>query len=234
MRLGSPLLMLTTVLSIAPIAAGLASGGGSMPSSSSMSASEPAQRSPEDIAKSAYNAGVHGIKDAKEYEDDAAKADKDDKKAKYLGKAQKAYAKALDHFKEAVDAQPEMYQAWNYIGFANRHLGHYDESLDAYAKALELKPDYAESIEYRGEAYLGLNQPDAAKQAYMTLFGTARPLADQLFAAMQQWLDARRADAKNVSGTDLDAFAKWLDERAQVAKQTASLAIGAASPAWSH
>jgi len=39
-----------------------------------------------------------------------------------------------------------MYQAWNYIGFANRHLGNYDAALSAYAKALEINPAYPEAI----------------------------------------------------------------------------------------
>ena len=224
--------LLSATLSLAPLSLSLASGGGGMPSGGSMGSMQPIQRTPQDIAKSAYNSGVRSIKDAKDHEEDAAKADKDEKKNKYLEKAQKSYSKALTQFNEAVQQQPDMYQAWNYVGFANRHLGHYDEALRAYAKALELKPDYAEAIEYRGEAYLGLNQLDAAKDVYMTLFRSARPLSDQLLSAMQRWVTARRSEASAVSGTDLDAFAKWLEDRDQIAKQTASLAVGAAPPAW--
>jgi tetratricopeptide (TPR) repeat protein len=236
MRLHTSTLLLATALSLAPFDCSLANGGGSMPSSGSTGTTEPIERSPEDMAKSAYNSGVRTIKSAKEYEGDAAKTDNDAKKTKLLGKAQKAYARALEQFSEAIQQQPQMYQAWNYLGFANRHLGHYDVALAAYAKALELKPDYADAIEYRGEAYLGLNQTDAAKETYMTLFRDARPLADQLLEAMKQWLSARRAgiasEGTGVAAADLDAFSAWLEERSRVAQQTVSLAIGPAPHPW--
>lgn len=231
MRHSLLLSLIVAVLCAVPWAGLQANGGGSMPSSSTGSIQSIA-RTPEELAKSAYNAGVRSIKNAKEHDEDAAKAATEEKKSKAALKARKAYAKSLDQFNEAVQQQPEMYQAWNYVGFAHRHLGDYDAALQAYAKALELKPDYTESIEYRGEAYLGLDQPDGAKGAYMSLFRDARGQAEQLMAAMQQWLSARRADAKGMSTADLDAFAKWLDERAQVAHETASLVAGGASAHW--
>jgi tetratricopeptide (TPR) repeat protein len=120
-----------------------------------------------------------------------------------------------------------MYQAWNYIGFANRHLGNYDAALSAYAKALELNPAYPEAVEYRGEAYLGLNKIDEAKEAYMTLFRESRGLADELMTSMRRWTDARRTDAQGLAPDVIEAFSKWVDERAGIAAQTASLALGA-------
>jgi len=119
-----------------------------------------------------------------------------------------------------------MYQAWNYIGFSNRHLGNYDAALTAYAKALELNPAYPEAIEYRGEAYLGLNKIDQAKEAYMALFRESRSLADELMTAMRRWTDARRKDAQGLTPEDLESFSKWVDERSGIAAQTASLAVG--------
>jgi tetratricopeptide (TPR) repeat protein len=127
-----------------------------------------------------------------------------------------------------VGLDPTLYQAWNYLGFTNRHLGHYEDSLNSYAKALELNPNYSEAIEYRGEAYLGLNQIEDAKAAYMTLFKDSRPLADELMTAMHQWTDAHRKDAQGLSSADVEAFSKWMDERTGIASQTASLATGAA------
>jgi tetratricopeptide (TPR) repeat protein len=187
-------------------------------------------RSPDDAAKSAYNSGVRSIKKAQEYDADAAKASTPDKAAKAHDKAQKYYRESLASFIDAVSAQPKMYQAWNYLGFANRHLGNYDDALTAYAKALEINPDYPDAIEYRGEAYLGLNQLEEAKGAYMTLFKNSRPLADELMVAMHHWADARRQDAQGLPSADVEAFSKWMEERAGIAAQTASLAIGATQP----
>jgi tetratricopeptide (TPR) repeat protein len=187
---------------------------------------------PEDVAKAAYNSGVHTIKKAADSDADAAKASTPEKGAKAAEKAHTYYQKAAEQFVDAVSADPKMYQAWNYLGFAKRHLGDFDDSLNAYAKALELNPNYPDAIEYRGEAYLGLNKIDAAKEAYMSLFRGSRPLADELMTAMHRWTEARRKDAQGVSADDIEAFAKWMDERTNVAAQTASLALGAPPPIW--
>jgi tetratricopeptide (TPR) repeat protein len=220
-----------SALVIAPIGATLAHGGGSMPSGGGPAGMVTASpRAAADAAKTAYNSGVRSVKRAREYDAEAAKASTPEKAAKAHDKAQKAYHESLSAFIDAVGADPKMYEAWNYLGFANRHLGNYDDALGAYAKALEINPNYPDAIEYRGEAYLGLNQIEEAKGAYMALFRNSRPLADELMAAMHHWADARRQDGQGLSSTDVDAFAKWMDERATIAAQTASLAIGAAQP----
>jgi tetratricopeptide (TPR) repeat protein len=220
---------LTAAFAVAPFGAALAHGGGSMPSGSSgMVTATP--RNTADAAKSAYNAGVRSIKKAQEYDAEAAKASTPEKAAKAHEKGQKSYHDSLGSFIDAVGADPKMYEAWNYLGFANRHLGNYEDALGAYAKALEINPNYPDAIEYRGEAYLGLNQIEDAKGAYMALFRASRPLADELMAAMHHWADARHQDAQGLSSADVEAFTKWMDERAGIAAQTASMAIGAAQP----
>ena len=223
----------TLALAVAPVAMSVAHGGGGMSGGSSAGSQMPkVSRSPDDVAKSAYNDGVKTIKKAQESDEDAAKAATPEKSAKAKEKAQKYYQKALEQFIDAVGAQPAMYQAWNYMGFANRHLGNYQDSLSAYAKALELNPNYPDAIEYRGEAYLGLNKIDDAKAAYMTLFQNSRPLANELMTAMHRWADARQKDSQGLAAADIDAFTKWMDERATVAAQTASLGVGAPQAGW--
>jgi tetratricopeptide (TPR) repeat protein len=214
-----------TAFAIVPIGAALAHGGGSSGAGpAGMVTATP--RAPADAAKTAYNSGVRYVKKAQDYDADAAKASSPDKATKARDKAQKSYHDALASFIDAVGADPKMAEAWNYLGFCQRHLGNYDDALGAYAKALELNPNYPDAIEYRGEAYLGLNQIEEAKGAYMALFRSSRPLADELMVAMHHWADARRQDAQGVPTADVDAFAKWMDERAGIAAQTASLAIG--------
>jgi tetratricopeptide (TPR) repeat protein len=215
-------------LAVAPTGAALAHGGGSSGGPAGMVTATP--RSASDGAKSAYTAGVRNIKKAQEYDADAAKASTPEKVAKAHDKAQKAYHDSLASFIDAVRADPKMYDAWNYLGFANRHLGNYEDALSSYEKALEINPNYPNAIEYRGEAYLGLNQIEEAKGAYMALFSASRPLADELMVAMHHWADARRQDSQGLSSADVEAFTKWMDERTGVAAQTASLAIGAAQP----
>src|ERR1700730_7642688 len=228
MRAGLGILAVVIILTAAPVRIGFAHGGGSMSGGGGAGpAAGSASSTPADMAKAAYNSGVRSIKKAQESESDAAKASNPQKSAKALDKAHEYYSKALEQFIDAVSQQPNMYQAWNYIGFANRHLRSYHAKLSADGKELELDPAYPEAIEYRGEAYLGLNKIDAAKEDYMALFRESRGLADELMAAMRRWTDARRTDAQGLAPEVVEAFSKWVDERAGIAAQTASLALGA-------
>lgn len=211
---------LLVALSMGASLTALANGGGSMGST----ATPTREMTPAEIARNAYNDGVRAVKKAAKYEADAAKATNDDKRAKIVERTGKQYEKARAYFADAVSKQPAMHEAWNYVGYTSRKLGEYDKALAAYDEALRLKPSYGEAIEYRGEAYLGLNRVEDAKNAYMSLFRDARPLADELMIAMQRWLTARRADAAGLSSMELDKFAQWIDERATIAQQTASLA----------
>jgi len=230
MFLGSCIIAAT--LAAVPVETGLAHGGSSAPSGNGMVTTEGAMRNREEAAKIAYRSAVRIIKNAKDYDADAAKATTPEKIAKARDKAQKSYQEAITKLIDVVGLDPKMYEAWNYLGFASRHLGHYEDALSSYEKALELNPAYPDAIEYRGEAYLGLNMIDDAKDAYMKLFRDSRPLANELMTAMRQWADARRKDAQGLSPSDVEAFAKWMDERESVAAQTASLASSAPPPIW--
>jgi tetratricopeptide (TPR) repeat protein len=208
-----------------PESAALAAGGGSMDLPQT-----PAQtRSPEDEARRSYNAGVKQIEKAQELEADAARATDDGKREKALKKAQGAYERAAREFEKAVSKVPELYEGWNYLGYSRRHLGRYDSALEAYERALQLKPGYADALEYRGEAYLGLNRLDDARKAYMDLYASSRKHADQLLESMQKFIEARRKEPNGLAAQQLDEFARWVDERAGIAQQTASLDTG--SPA---
>jgi predicted acetyltransferase len=57
----------------------------------------------------------------------------------------------------------------------------------------------------------------------MDLFNHERSLADQLMVVMQQWVTDHRANANGMRASDIDAFAKWVQERDGIAKQTAAL-----------
>ena len=192
----------------------------------------PRQMSPDDEAKAAYSRGVRIVKDADKAAQAASEATDEKKKAKLVEKSHKLYENARGYFGAALQRKQTMYEAWNYVGYTSRKLGEYDKALAAYGEALRLNPNYNEAIEYRGEAYLALNRLEDAKGAYMSLFRDARPLADELMAAMQKWLSNRRADAAGVAAADVDAFAQWIDERTTIAQQTASLAVDGATAHW--
>jgi|SRR5882672_1261699 len=217
-------------LLLAAAGTALAAGGGSMPSSSpGPGMSERAPPSPEEQARSAYNAGVHTVDKADKLMADAAHQADEHKQQKAHAKAEQAYAAAMKKFASATEIAPGNYQAWNYLGYTNRRLGNYDAALAAYDHALRLKPDYAEAIEYRGHAYLGLGRLSEAKEAYLALYSGNRKLAAQLLAAMQEWVGEHRG---NAGGLDVDAFASWVSERSTIASQTAGLTREGATARW--
>jgi len=223
---------MTSILLLTAACTSFGAGGGSMPSMGSMSRSESPSLTPQEQAINAYNAGVDGVEKGNELMADAARQDDPKKQQKGLGKAKSAYAGALKKFTKATQLNPQMHEAWNYVGYTNRQLGNYEASLAAYDRALALKPGYAEAIEYRGHAYLGLNRLGDAKEAYLTLFGSNRKLAAQLLTAMQSWVGEHRGNTAGVDGASLEAFASWVSERSAIASQTASLTREGASARW--
>lgn len=180
-------------------------------------------RSDHDKALLFYTQGRREVGKAQQEDIDAAQAGRDEKKAaKAIEKAQKDYASALHQFQSAIGKDATLIQVWNAFGFCQQHLGNYQDALAAYGKALELNPTYAEAYEHRAETYLGLNMLDEAKQSYAVLFKSVRPLADDLMTSMHHWIDEHQKNANGIKPDDLAAFAKWVDESAKTAQQTAS------------
>lgn len=73
------------------------------------------------------------------------------------------YQRALASLQMVVQADPGNADAWNYIGFSERNLRHYNESLDAYRKALAINPEHRGANEYLGELYLKTGDLDKAR-----------------------------------------------------------------------
>jgi tetratricopeptide (TPR) repeat protein len=197
-------------------------GGGGAPSGGGSFNMPERELTPEEQAKRAYNQGVRAVKAADKQSKAADEATDDKKKAKAADKAKRQYENARGYFAAALQRKADMHEAWNYLGYTSRKLGEFDKALQAYDEALRLSPSYGEAIEYRGEAYLGLNRVEDAKNAYMQLFQSSRPLAEQLMAAMQKWVSERRAAGN--AAPEVEALAQWIDERSNIARQTASLA----------
>ena len=195
-----------------------AAGGSSVP---------PPPPAPEPTAQeraaAAYNDGLGHRDKAWKLEEEAA-AVEGGKAEKKTMKAQKAYGKAIERFRAAVELTPDFHQAWSSLGYALRKTGQYQESLEAYDRSLSIDPTYTEAIEYRGQAYLGLDRVEEAKGAYMQLFQLDRDRAAELMTAMKRWLEQRRQDAGGLSQEILDDFAAWVEERSDLVAQVGTLA----------
>jgi tetratricopeptide (TPR) repeat protein len=173
-------------------------------------------------ARLAYNIGYGDFEQAQAEEKIAASLTGAKAKAS-ADKLRALFTSSRVKFDEATKADPALKEAWNMVGYTSRRLGDYERSLAAYDKALALDPTYGEAIEYRAEAFLALNRLDDAKSAYLTLLASARNHADVLMDAMRRWVVERRRAPGGVAPSDLDAFAKWVEERGSIARQTASL-----------
>src|ERR1700730_6781152 len=212
----------------------VAAGGAAWPAGGSPMPSMPAAReqSPQEQAKSLYNDGIRDVHKADGFQADANQLTDAGKKDKALRKAHDHYTSSQTKFVQAVKLDPNMYEAWNYVGYTSRKLGNYDIALSAYERALSLHPGYPEALEYRGEAFLALNRISDAQQAYLDLFAANRGLADKLLSAMKGWIDGQRAGTAGNDATAVDALDKWVQERAQIAGQTAALTREGAASSW--
>lgn len=189
--------------------------------SPSPSSSPMQMRSPQEQALDYYQGGSKRLdKIAKMSEEMKAKPQD---AAKMQARMNKELEKAAADFKRAVSYDANLYQAHSELGFTLRKLGRYDESLAAYDRALELQPGFAPAIEYRAEAYLGLNRLDDAKQAYTMLFSGDRERADVLLNAMKSWVDQRQSDSAGADPQQVDDFAKWVEQRQTIHRQTSSM-----------
>jgi tetratricopeptide (TPR) repeat protein len=218
--------VLSASLLATAVSAAWANGGGGM------SSPMPREETPQQKARDAYNDGVHYVKKADKAQAAAAEGTDTGKKDKASREAQQQYAAAHAKFQEAVGLDATLHEAWNYVGYTSRHLGNYEEALAAYDKALTLKPGYPDALEYRGEAYLGLNRIPDAQQAYLDLYAGNRALASKLLTAMKSWVAAQRANPSSTTTASLDDLDKWIQERAQIAGQTAALTREGTAATW--
>lgn len=74
------------------------------------------------------------------------------------------YRDAVPVLDKVVSADENNANAYNYLGYAYRHLGEYDKSKQYYDRALAIDADHRGAREYLGELYLELDDLDSAQQ----------------------------------------------------------------------
>jgi tetratricopeptide (TPR) repeat protein len=205
--------------------------GSSMSAPAAGASSSMQEQTPEDQARNSYNSGIDHRDKARKLEDQAATQQGKDQD-KTLDKAKDEFTKALKDFQKAASLSPDMYQAYNGMGYAYRKTGDYTSALENYDKALKMAPGFADAQEYRGEAYLGLNRIDDAKQSYMTLFATDRKQADALLKAMATWVTQHTATPGTVDPAAVTALDTWVKDRAQIAGTTVAMAVTDSRSIW--
>ena len=130
------------------------------------------------IAGSAYSAGSSGgssgggeTKPVSQYqigEKMINKAKKFEKKNK-TDKAQKHYKKAIGYLLKHNKKFPADPNTLNYLGFAHRKIGDYENAEIYYSMGLELDPKHVGINEYMGELFVVTNRIDKAKERLAVL-----------------------------------------------------------------
>ena len=96
------------------------------------------------------------------------KAKKFEKKNK-IDKAQKHYKKAIGYLLKHNKEFPADPNTLNYLGFAHRKVGDYENAEIYYSMGLELDPKHVGINEYMGELFVVTNRLDKAKERLAVL-----------------------------------------------------------------
>ena len=107
---------------------------------------------------SQYQIGEKMIKKAKKFE----KKNKTDK-------AQKHYKKAIGYLLKHNKEFPADPNTLNYLGFAHRKIGDYENAEIYYSMGLALDPKHVGINEYMGELFVATNRIDKAKERLAVL-----------------------------------------------------------------
>ena len=118
------------------------------------------------LVVSSYGAGSSGDASSSNYDKGASlikKAKKLESKGK-IEKANKRYEKAFEYLLKSNEKNPNQADTLNYLGFALRKLGNFEEAEKYYLQGLNIKPDHHGINEYLGELYIQTNRIDLAKE----------------------------------------------------------------------
>ena len=96
------------------------------------------------------------------------KAKKFEKKNK-TDKAQKHYKKAIGYLLKHNKKFPADPNTLNYLGFAHRKIGDFENAEIYYSMGLELDPKHVGINEYMGELFVATNRLDKAKERLAVL-----------------------------------------------------------------
>ena len=100
-----------------------------------------------------YDKGALLIKQGK-------KLEKKDK----IEKAKKKYLRAIKYLEQSNQIEPGKPNTLNYLGFALRKTGNFEDAEKFYLEGLKIDPEHVGINEYLGELYISTNRLDKAKE----------------------------------------------------------------------
>ena len=119
------------------------------------------------ITSFSYSAATSSDGGSKSNYDKASKLIKVAKKYESKGKNEKAkkrYERALKLLIKSNKEKPNQADTLNYLGFATRKLGNYEEGEKYYLLGLKIDPNHKGINEYLGELYVVTNRIELAKE----------------------------------------------------------------------
>jgi tetratricopeptide (TPR) repeat protein len=158
-------------------------------------------------AEKHYKEGLRHRDAAWVYEEKMSGTKTDKERDTYARFIQMTYERACLEFEQAVEADPDFYQAYSCLGYVSRKTGKMEAALIAYDRALSLSPTYAEAVEYRAEAYFLLGRLEEGQGAFDLLASLNKPYAARLLDFAQKWAES---DAEEETGV---AVLKWVGEK---------------------
>ena len=114
------------------------------------------------------NEGVKKLDNYKYATKQINKAKKLEKKGK-KDKAEKYYKKAIKYLLKENAKNPADPDTLNYLGFANRKIGNFEDAEIYYLIGLEIAPNHNGINEYLGELYVNTNRIEKAKERLKVL-----------------------------------------------------------------
>ena len=105
-----------------------------------------------------YDKGALLIKQGK-------KLEKKDK----IEKAKKKYLRAIKYLEQSNQIEPGKPNTLNYLGFALRKTGNFEDAEKFYLEGLKIDPKHVGINEYLGELYISTNRLDKAKERLKVL-----------------------------------------------------------------
>ena len=91
----------------------------------------------------------------------------------------KDYNKAIGLLVRVVADSPKNADAYNYLGYSYRKLGHRDQALAYYNHALSLDPNHRGALEYLGELYLDMSDLPKAEEQLAKLAQVCGPRCNE-------------------------------------------------------
>ena len=90
-------------------------------------------------------------------------------KKEKIKKAKKKYLNSIKYLEQSNQIEPGKPDTLNYLGFALRKTGNFEDAEKFYLEGLKINPKHVGINEYLGELYIATNRVDKAKERLKVL-----------------------------------------------------------------